>query len=63
MIGASLFLIKDISIAMQSAKPFSVVMYVVVFSLSTYLLYKQKVGPQWIALTCIVMGLLMSHWF
>ena len=63
MIGASLFLIKDISIAMQSAKPFSIVMYVVVFSLSTYLLYKQKLGPQWIAFTCIVMGLLMSHWF
>ena len=63
MIGASLFLIKDITIAMKYAKPFSIVMYVVVFSLSTYLLYKQKLGPQWIALTCIVMGLLMSHWF
>lgn len=63
MIGASLFLIKDISIAMQAAKPFPIIMYLIVFSLSTYLLYKQKLGPQWIALTCIVMGLLMSHWF
>ena len=62
MIGASLFLIKDISIAMQAAKPFPIIMYLIVFSLSTYLLYKQKLGPQWIALTCIVMGLLMSHW-
>ena len=63
MIGASLFLIKDISIAMQSAKPFSITMYIVVFALSTYMLYKQKLGPQWIAFSCIVMGLLMSHWF
>jgi len=63
MIGASLFLIKDISIAMQSANPFSITMYIVVFVLSTYMLYKQKLGPQWIAFSCIVMGLLMSHWF
>ena len=63
MIGASLFLIKDISIAMQSSKPFSITMYIVVFALSTYMLYKQKLGPQWIAFSCIVMGLLMSHWF
>lgn len=63
MIGASLFLIKDISIAMQSAKLFSITMYIVVFALSTYMLYKQKLGPQWIAFSCIVMGLLMSHWF
>jgi chromate transporter len=63
MIGASLFLIKDISVAMQSANLFSIIMYLVVFVSSTYLLYKQKLGPQWIALTCIVMGLLMSHWF
>ena len=63
MIGASLFLIKDISVAMQSANLFSIIMYLVVFVSSTYLLYKQKLGPQWIAFTCIVMGLLMSHWF
>ena len=63
MIGASLFLIKDISVAMQSANLFSIITYLVVFVSSTYLLYKQKLGPQWIAFTCIVMGLLMSHWF
>ncbi len=63
MIGASLFLIKDITIAMQSAKGFSITMYLLVFITSTYLLYKQKMAPQWIALSCIVMGLLMSPWF
>ena len=63
MIGASLFLIKDISVAMQSANLFSIIMYLFVFVSSTYLLYKQKLGPQWIAFTSIVMGLLMSHWF
>lgn len=63
MMGSSLFLIKDISMAMQSANVFSIIMYVIVFLSSTYLLYKQKLGPQWIAFTCIVMGLLMSRWF
>ena len=63
MIGATLYLLKDITIAMRSANTFSITMYLFVFSLSTYLLYKQKLGPQWIAFTCIVMGLLMSHWF
>jgi len=63
MIGASLFLIKDISIALQSNNSLSIILYIVVFVSSTYLLYKQKLAPQWIAFSCIVMGLLMSHLF
>jgi chromate transporter len=62
MIGASLYLIKDISVAMKTANIFSNLMFVLVLLSSTYLLFKQKLGPQWIAFTCIVMGLLMSHW-
>jgi chromate transporter len=62
MIGASLYLIKDISVAMKTANIFSNLMFVLVLLSSTYLLFKQKLGPQWIALSCIVMGLLMSHW-
>lgn len=63
MIGASLYLIKDIAVDLQSATAVSVSMYVVIFFLSTYLLYKQKLAPQWIAFSCIVIGLLMSGWF
>jgi chromate transporter len=63
MIGASLYLIKDLMMAMQSATTFSNCMYAVVFFTSIYLLYKQKLGPQWVAFSCIVMGLLMSRWF
>ncbi len=62
MIGASLYLIKDISVAMKTTNIFSNLMFVLVLLSSTYLLFKQKLGPQWIALSCIVMGLLMSHW-
>ena len=62
MIGASLYLIKDTTIAIQSANTFTMLMYLLVFLSSIYLLNKQKIGPQWIALTCIVMGLLMSPW-
>ncbi len=62
MIGASLYLIKDISVAMKTANIFSNLMFVLVLLSSTYLLFKQKLGPQWIALSCIVMGLLMSQW-
>ena len=63
MIGASLYLIKDIAVDLKSATTVSVSMYVVIFFLSTYLLYKQKLAPQWIAFSCIVIGLLMSGWF
>mgnify|MGYP000927169655 FL=1 len=63
MIGASLYLIKDIAVDLKSATAVSVSMYVVIFFLSTYLLYKQKLAPQWIAFSCIVIGLLMSGWF
>jgi chromate transporter len=63
MIGASLYLIKDIAVDLKSATAVSVTMYVVIFFLSTYLLYKQKLAPQWIAFSCIVIGLLMSGWF
>jgi len=63
MIGASLYLIKDIAVDLKSATPVSISMYVVIFFLSTYLLYKQKLAPQWIAFSCIVIGLLMSGWF
>ena len=63
MMGASLYLIKDITVDLESATAVSVSMYVVIFFLSTYLLYKQKLAPQWIAFSCIVIGLLMSGWF
>jgi chromate transporter len=63
MIGASLYLIKDIAVDLKSATAVSVSMYVVIFFLSTDLLYKQKLAPQWIAFSCIVIGLLMSGWF
>jgi chromate transporter len=63
MMGASLYLIKDIAVDLESATVVSVSMYVVIFFLSTYLLYKQKLAPQWIAFSCIVIGLLMSGWF
>lgn len=63
MIGASLYLIKDIAVDLKSATAVSVSMYVVIFFLSTFLLYKQKLAPQWIAFSCIVIGLLMSGWF
>ena len=63
MIGASLYLIIDIAVDLKSATAVSVSMYVVIFFLSTYLLYKQKLAPQWIAFSCIVIGLLMSGWF
>jgi chromate transporter len=62
MIGASLYLIKDIAISLQEANGLSMFMYLFVFTTSTYLLYKQKLGPQWIAFSCIVMGLLISNW-
>ena len=62
MVGATLFLSKDISSGMSISKPLPILMYLIVFILSTYLLLKQKLSPQWIALGCIAIGFLFAHW-
>lgn len=62
MAGATLYLSKDIASSMDITKPFPILLYAFIFIFSTIALLKQKLAPQWIALTCIFLGLALSHW-
>lgn len=60
MFGATLYLMKDIAIVLEGAHWLQFVIYGVIFLLSTYLIYKQKIATQWIVLGTIALGLLVN---
>lgn len=60
MFGATLYLMKDIAIVLDGAHRLQFVIYGVVFLLSTYLIYKQKIATQWIVIGTIALGLLVN---
>jgi len=60
MFGATLYLMKDIAIVLDGAHWLQFVIYGVVFLLSTYLIYKQKIATQWIVIGTIALGLLVN---
>ncbi len=62
MTGATLYLAKDITHKLNSNNSLQIVTYIIVFFASTYLLYKHKLAPQWIALSCLLLGALLSNW-
>jgi uncharacterized membrane protein len=51
---------KDIAIVLDGAHWLQFVIYGVVFLLSTYLIYKQKIATQWIVIGTIALGLLVN---
>lgn len=60
MLGATLYFIKDISIEMETFSSFQILSYIFVFLTSTYLIYTQKVAAQWIVLSTIGLGFLLT---
>ncbi len=56
MLGATLYLSKDIAVALDGANTLYFISYSLVFVASTYLIYKQKVATQWIVLATILLG-------
>ena len=56
MLGATLYLSKDIAVALDGANMIYFISYSFVFVASTYLIYKQKVATQWIVLATILLG-------
>ena len=62
MAGATLYLSKDIASGMSMSKPIPILIYLLVFAFATYSLLKQKLAPQWIALICILGGLIFTNW-
>ncbi len=56
MIGSTFYLSKDVVMQLQVGDAIQWITFPIVFIVSTYLLYYQKLAPQWIALSCVCMG-------
>jgi len=56
MIGSTFYLLKDVVMQLQVGDAIHWITFPFVFLASTYLLYYQKLAPQWIALSCVCMG-------
>jgi chromate transporter len=56
MIGSTFYLSKDVVMQLQVGDAIQWITFPIVFLVSTYLLYNQKLAPQWIALSCVCMG-------
>jgi chromate transporter len=66
MLGATLHLIGGISIKMEYYSTLTLFTYIFVFVASTYLIYAQKIAAQWVVLSTIALGFLLTflntHW-
>ncbi len=60
MLGATLYLSKDITVALDGANAIYFISYLLVFVASTYLIYKQKLATQWIVLATILLGTMVN---
>ncbi|MFA9205317.1 MAG: chromate efflux transporter [Burkholderiaceae bacterium] len=60
MLGATLYFIKDISVEIQTFSSIKILSYIFVFLTSTYLIYTQKIAAQWIVLSTIAFGFLLT---
>ena len=56
MIGSTFYLLKDVLLQLQLGAAIHWITFPIVFLASTFLLYFQKLAPQWIALGCVCMG-------
>jgi chromate transporter len=61
MLGASLYLIKDVSISLTRSVPFVWVISILTFLTSTYLIYYKKLATHWIVLLVILVGCLSTY--
>ena len=66
MLGATLHLMGGVSIKMEYYSSLTLVTYIIVFIASTYLIYTQKIAAQWVVLSTIALGFLLTflntHW-
>ena len=60
MLGATLYFLKDISVEIQTYASIKILSYIFVFLTSTYFIYTQKIAAQWIVLSTIAFGFLLT---
>jgi chromate transporter len=56
MMGSTFYLLKDVVMQLQLGGAIHWITFPIVFLASTFLLYYQKLAPQWIALGCVGIG-------
>jgi hypothetical protein len=62
MLGATLYLSNDIAIDLAQKPIANTLVYLAVGISTFYLLFRQKLAPQWIALSCLLLGYLIKTW-
>jgi chromate transporter len=60
MLGATLYLLKDVLFDLGSLSSFYIGIYLLVFSATAVLLVRYKVAPQWVVLGTILFGALLT---
>jgi chromate transporter len=62
MLGATIYLSKDIGIKLSGTDTMVWVLSAITFLASTYLIFKQKMATQWIVLLVILLGYLSNYY-
>jgi chromate transporter len=62
MLGATLYLLKDIVFDLESLTGINIGVYLLVFCITAIVLVRYKVAPQWVVLGTILLGALLTLW-
>jgi chromate transporter len=62
MLGATVYLLKDIVFDLGNLSVFNTGMYLMVFCATAVLLVRFKIAPQWVVLGTIILGAALTHW-
>ena len=62
MLGATLYLLKDIVFDLESLTGINIGVYLMVFCTTAIVLVRYKVAPQWVVLGTILLGALLTLW-
>jgi chromate transporter len=62
MLGATLYLLKDIVFDLGGLTGINIGVYLLVFCTTAIVLVRYKVAPQWVVLGTILLGALLTLW-
>lgn len=62
MLGATVYLLKDIVFDLGDLSVFNMGVYLIVFCTTAVLLVRYKLAPQWVVLGTIILGTVLTHW-
>lgn len=62
MLGATLYLLKDILFDLGNLNTLNIGIYLLVFSSTAILLVRYKLAPQWVVLGTLLLGAILAQW-